>query len=162
LRRESAIARDSGVPVARDGLQRPVGLYPANALVPIVREYHVSLRIDRHGERRTKLRVRRQRAVRRESLMPVARHGRDHSVCSDLADTLIAAICDIQIALGIDRDICREAQSRRRSQPPIANGCAFSHHGVYVAAIRESANAPVVAIGDENISLRIDRHGDRR
>src|SRR5256885_736358 len=95
----------------------------ANSLVAIVRNVKIAACIQRHTGWIVEARARRRPAIAREGGAAIARHRRDDlRRRSDLANSMVAIVRDVEIAARIQRDTGWAVEARARRRTAIARG----------------------------------------
>src|SRR5205823_402428 len=92
-----------------------------NSVVVRVRDIEIPARIQRNTGWVVETRVRRGTAIAREAVDAIARHGRDDPRRgSDLANSVVAVVRDVEIAARIQRDTGWAVDARARRRTAIA------------------------------------------
>src|SRR5439155_1474436 len=132
-RRRPAIAHEGGAAIARHGGDDPCRRGNlANSVVATIRDVEIPARIQRDTAWVDEARACRRTAIAREGGVAIARHGGDAPCCrSDLANSLVAPVRDVEIPARIQRHAVWVAESRARRRPAIARegGVAIARHG---------------------------------
>ena len=128
--------------------------YPV--VVP-VGNVQVAARIDRHIGGISQAGARGRPVIPGEKMGAVTRHRGDDSLGIDLADAVVAPVCDVQIALGIEIDPERIFQKgiHRRAKIAAKLGQAQARHGGDHALGIDLSNAVVGPVGNIQIALTV-------
>src|SRR5438445_575069 len=133
----------------------------ANSVVAIFRDVEIPARIQRDTEWAVEARARRRPAIAREATAATARHGRDDPRRrSNLANSVVAIVRDVEIAARIQRDASWLVEARACRRPAIAPEAivAIARHGRDDPCRRSDlANSVVILVRDVEIAARIQR-----
>src|SRR6266480_7473517 len=134
----------------------------ANSVVSLVRDVQIAARIQRDPVWVVETRARRRTAIAREGGAAIARHGGDDPRRrGDPANSVVALVRDVDIAVRIQRDTIRvvEARARRRTTVAREGGAAIARHGGDDSRRRiDLANAVVVLVRNIEVATCIQRH----
>jgi hypothetical protein len=97
--RQTAIAGIVAHPIARDGGNHAVALNTTDALIPRVSNVQISVRSKGHAGGVVQQRIARRPPVSAKASQVTPCQGRDHSIRTDSADTIITEISNIETAI---------------------------------------------------------------
>ena len=112
----AAVPAEALLPRSRNGGDRPDGIDLADAVVGGICDVEVALAVHRHASGKVELCLSCRAAVPAETVLPRSRNGGDRPGGIHLANTVVVAIGDVEIARAIHRHVIGQVETRRK--PP--------------------------------------------
>ena len=115
------VARVGEGTVSGEGCDHTIGVYASQAMVEPVGDVDVACRVDVDGARKGELGIGREVPIAREPADAGSGRGADRRIAGgNRADSMIAAVCDVEIPGCVGVDIGRTREFCRRRCPSIA------------------------------------------
>ena len=157
------VGRRLALPGAREGLDEPgLQVDAPHAVVPDVADQQAPVGGEHDAVRGAKPGLRRRSAVTGESRLAGAGYrGDDPGPHVHLADRVVVALDDIEVAAGVELDLVRHVQHGVRRRPAVAAVAPLAVAGDGRRATRRQAQAPdhlVVEVAEVERAVRADHH----
>ena len=115
----AAVPAEALLPRSRNGGDRPDGIDLADAVVGGICDVEVALAVHRHASGKVELCLSCRAAVPAETVLPRSRNGGDRPGGIHLANTVVVAIGDVEIARAIHRHVIGQVETRRNRRAAV-------------------------------------------